>query len=79
MKAVSVLASASGTRIDCDDCGEHSASPYLTVDQLRRATGYVRIAGRDYCPRCARSLRSAGALINPAGRRTRSGASPRSS
>src|SRR4051812_30753465 len=50
---VTVGASASGTRIDCDRCGEHTSSPDLTRDQLRRATGYTRVDGRDLCPDCA--------------------------
>jgi hypothetical protein len=53
MRRVTVIASALGTRIDCDICGEHTTSPDLTLDQLRRATGYVRVDGRDYCPGCA--------------------------
>jgi hypothetical protein len=50
---MTVIASASGTRVDCDICGEHTASHDLTLEQLHRATGYVRVDGRDYCPRCA--------------------------
>jgi hypothetical protein len=53
---VTVVASASGTRIDCDNCGEHVASHDLALPQLRRATGYVRINGRDYCPQCTRGV-----------------------
>src|SRR3954451_21717989 len=52
---VTVVASASGTRIDCDRCGEHTSSPDLTRDQLRRATGYTCVDGRDLCPDCAAS------------------------
>jgi hypothetical protein len=50
---VTVVAGASGTRIDCDICGEYTSSPDLTPDQLRRATGYARVTGRDLCPDCA--------------------------
>jgi hypothetical protein len=50
---VTVVTSAFGTRIDCDTCGEHTSSPDLTPDQLRRATGYTRVNGRDICPDCA--------------------------
>jgi hypothetical protein len=50
---VTVVASASGTRIDCDTCGQHTSSPNLTPDQLRRATGYTDVNGRDICPDCA--------------------------
>jgi hypothetical protein len=53
---MTVVASASGTRIDCDSCGEHTASPDLTVDELRRVAGFVVVAGRDYCPVCAEWL-----------------------
>jgi hypothetical protein len=56
---MTVLASASGTRIDCDACGEHIASPDLRLYQLRSATGFVLIDGRDYCPFCAERLASA--------------------
>jgi len=52
---VTVVASASGTRIDCDSCREHTSSPDLTREQLRRATGYTRLDGRDLCPDCAAS------------------------
>jgi hypothetical protein len=48
-----VLLSASGVRIDCDACGEHASSPDLTLEQLRRATGFMRVNGRDVCKRCA--------------------------
>lgn len=55
---MTVIRSASGTRIDCDNCGEHTASPELSAPQLRAATGYVRPAGQgsDFCPRCAKEL-----------------------
>jgi hypothetical protein len=55
---MTVIASAFGTRIDCDHCGEHTSSADLTVEQLRTATGYVRPAGQglDFCPRCAEQL-----------------------
>jgi hypothetical protein len=50
---VTVVAGASGTRIDRDNCGEHTSSPDLTPDRLRRATGYTGVNGRDLCPDCA--------------------------
>jgi hypothetical protein len=50
---VTVLASASGTRIDCDRCGWHVASPDLSVALLRRAAGFVSRSGEDLCPDCA--------------------------
>jgi len=49
---VTVISSALGTRIDCDRCGEHGATPSLSIEALRRATGYARLDGRDYCPQC---------------------------
>lgn len=55
---MTVIASASGTRIDCDNCGEHTSSPDVGAEQLRTATGYIRPAGQnfDFCPRCAEKL-----------------------
>ena len=50
---MTVLASASGTRIDCDRCGWHAASPDLSVAHLRRATGFVRWRDEDLCSDCA--------------------------
>jgi len=50
-----VVASASGTRIDCDICGEHTCSPDLAREHLQRETGYTRVDGRDLCPNCAAS------------------------
>jgi hypothetical protein len=50
---VAITASAAGTRIDCDHCGQHVASHFLLADELRRLTGYVRLDDGDYCPRCA--------------------------
>ena len=49
---MTILRSASGTRIDCDECGEYAASPSLSLDVLMRATGFVRTGGRDLCPAC---------------------------
>jgi hypothetical protein len=49
---VTVVASASGTRIDCDRCGSHAASPDLAVAVLRNATGFVRRDDQDLCPDC---------------------------
>jgi hypothetical protein len=55
---MTVIASAAGTRIDCDNCDEHTSSRDLSPPQLRTATGYVRPAGQsfDFCPRCAEKL-----------------------
>ena len=55
---VTVIANVFGTRIDCDKCGEHTASPDLSTEQLRLATGYRRPEGQDFdlCPRCAEQL-----------------------
>jgi hypothetical protein len=50
---VTVLASASGTRIDCDRCGWHAASPDLSVTLLRRDSGFVQRDGADLCSDCA--------------------------
>jgi hypothetical protein len=50
---VTIVASASGTRIDCDRCGSHAASPDLAVALLRRATGFIRRDDADLCPDCA--------------------------
>jgi hypothetical protein len=41
------------TTLECGGCGELAASPDLTADQLRRATGFVRVDETDYCPGCA--------------------------
>jgi hypothetical protein len=49
---MTVLRSASGARIDCDECPHHVAAPALSLDQLRSATGYVSHDDRDYCPSC---------------------------
>ena len=53
---MTVLASASGTRIDCDRCGSHTASPDLAVAVLRHATGFVRHDDQDLCPDCSSEL-----------------------
>ena len=53
---VAVLASASGVRIDCDYCGAHVSGHELSAEDLRHLTGFVRIHGRDYCPRCHSEL-----------------------
>ena len=55
---LTVIANAFGTRIDCDNCGKHTTSPDLSVEQLRAATGYVRRDDQDFdfCPRCAQKL-----------------------
>ena len=49
---MTILRSASGTRIECDQCGEHVASASLTIDQLRREAGFVNDTERDWCPTC---------------------------
>jgi hypothetical protein len=49
---VTVISSALGTRIDCDRCGQHAATASLSIEALRRATGYAQLDGRDYCPQC---------------------------
>ncbi len=49
---MTVLRSASGVRIDCDECAHHAAASALAIEQLRRATGYVSDRGADYCPAC---------------------------
>ena len=49
---MTVLRSASGSRIDCDECAHHVAAPRLSIEDVRRATGYVNHDGRDFCPSC---------------------------
>jgi hypothetical protein len=49
---MTVIQSASGSRIDCDHCARHSAAPSLSLEVLRHVTGYVSHGGRDYCPAC---------------------------
>jgi hypothetical protein len=51
---MTVVRSASGTRIDCDECPEYTAAPSLSLDILRRATGFVSDGSRDFCPSCYR-------------------------
>jgi hypothetical protein len=51
---MTVVRSASGTRIDCDECPEYTAAPSLSLDVLRRATGFVSDGSRDLCPSCRR-------------------------
>jgi hypothetical protein len=51
-RAVTVISSALGTRIDCDRCGRHAATASLSLEALRRTTGYAQLDGRDYCPQC---------------------------
>ena len=55
---MTVIASASGIRIDCDNCGAHVSAPEGTAAHLRTATGYVNPAGQsfDFCPGCAEEL-----------------------
>ena len=59
---MTVISSALGTRIDCDRCGEHVATPRHSVAALRLATGYARLEGHDYCPRCLEA--SSGAQVD---------------
>ena len=49
---MTVIRSASGTRIDCDECDDYAAAPSLSIEILRSATGYVKHRDRDYCPSC---------------------------
>ena len=49
---MALIQSASGTRIDCDACEDYAAAPSLSVELLRRATGYVSHRGRDFCAAC---------------------------
>ena len=49
---MTVIRSASGSRIDCDECAHHTAAPSLSIEDLRRTTGYVSHRGRDFCPSC---------------------------
>jgi hypothetical protein len=49
---MTVLRSASGTRIDCDSCDDYVAASALAIETLRRATGYLSHDDRDYCPAC---------------------------
>jgi hypothetical protein len=49
---MTVLRSASGARIDCDECAHHVVAPTLSIEALRFATGYVSDRGRDFCPSC---------------------------
>jgi hypothetical protein len=62
---VTVIASASGTRIDCDVCGHHTAAP-RPPGTLRLETGFVLHAGRDWCPGCW-SVHTRAALSGPNG------------
>lgn len=49
---MALIQSASGTRIDCDMCEDYAAAPSLSVEVLRRATGYISHRGRDFCSTC---------------------------
>jgi hypothetical protein len=49
---MTVVRSAMGTRLDCDGCDGHAATPSLSIETLRRNTDYVQHNGRDYCPDC---------------------------
>jgi NMD protein affecting ribosome stability and mRNA decay len=52
---VTVVASALGTRIDCDRCGAHVGDQHEALVHLRDATGFARRNAVDLCPRCAES------------------------
>jgi hypothetical protein len=55
---MTVVASASGTRIDCDRCGLHAVVPELSIGLLRRDAGFVSVGGADLCPECAGEVAS---------------------
>jgi hypothetical protein len=59
---MTVISSALGTRIDCDHCGEHVVTTRHSAAALRLATGYARLEGHDYCPRCLEA--SSGAQVD---------------
>ena len=58
---MTVVRSASGVRIDCDQCGQHAGAAVRSVEALRHATGYVRHRGGDLCAHCSAGLTTAGA------------------
>jgi len=49
---MTVIASASGVRIDCDACGQHTTAAARPLETLRLETGFVLHKGRDWCPGC---------------------------
>jgi hypothetical protein len=49
---MTVIASAAGARIDCDECGRHATAPTYAPHALRLETGFVLHGGRDWCPGC---------------------------
>jgi len=49
---MTLVRSASGTRIDCDRCGGHTASSTWSADDLRSSARFVLHEGRDWCPDC---------------------------
>jgi hypothetical protein len=49
---MTVIASASGVRIDCDACGYHTTATASPLERLRFESGFVLHAGRDWCPDC---------------------------
>ena len=61
---MTVISSALGTRIDCDRCGEHVVTARHSAAALRSATGYARLDGHDYGPRCLEP--SSGAPVDAA-------------
>jgi hypothetical protein len=56
---VTVISSASGTRIDCDGCGDHVMTTHNSTAALRLATGYALVDGHDFCPRCVEASNGA--------------------
>jgi hypothetical protein len=50
------LLSVSGTRLDCDICGEHVFAPYAGVEALRAVAHYAVRDGLDVCPTCRPQL-----------------------
>lgn len=69
-RAVTVISSALGARIDCDRCGQHVATASLSIEELRRASGYAQLDGRDYCPRCLKTQSTRGSTHRVPGRPT---------
>jgi hypothetical protein len=55
---VTVIAGATGTRIDCDRCPRHVGSHFLPAIELRKLTEFVRVGDHDYCPACAARILS---------------------
>lgn len=49
---MTVIASVSGVRIDCDACGHHATATAGPAEKLRLEAGFVLHGGRDWCPGC---------------------------